>query len=117
MGEAEKHCTKCDELGHYRKDCLKRTANGHIPTQGKYYRKWLVFKTNWFKHNPPNHEGYYECYYCHRWFTKEDITLDHVIPRSAAPELRYAESNIVPACWPCNSKKGSGHVAIENTQG
>jgi hypothetical protein len=37
----------------------------------------------------------------------EETTLDHVIPRSRAPELRYDPNNLRPCCWTCNSKKGS----------
>lgn len=47
----------------------------------------------------------YTCYYCGA--ENKDMTLDHVIPISEAPELVVSHENAVTACKPCNSKKGS----------
>lgn len=38
---------------------------------------------------------------------KSETTLDHVQPRSGAPDLRYEFSNLKPCCYACNSAKGS----------
>jgi len=59
------------------------------------------------KDNPPNHQGYYECYICLKWVDYTEVTLDHVIPRSRAPHLRYDLDNLRPCCGTCNSNKGS----------
>ena len=43
------------------------------------------------------------CFYC--GYEGKDMTIDHVIPVSKAPELAIDIQNMVSACKPCNSKK------------
>jgi 5-methylcytosine-specific restriction endonuclease McrA len=43
------------------------------------------------------------CFYC--GYEGKDMTIDHVIPVSKAPELAIDINNMVSACKPCNSKK------------
>lgn len=74
---------------------------------GKHKKLWLQTRRQWFKENPPNFEGFYICYLCGIWMEDRETTLDHVIPRSRAPHLRYDFDNIRPCCWKCNSEKGS----------
>lgn len=45
------------------------------------------------------------CVYCGQTYDLSNLTLDHVIPRSAGGET--ITSNIVPACQKCNQKKAS----------
>jgi 5-methylcytosine-specific restriction endonuclease McrA len=45
------------------------------------------------------------CVYCGKSYELSQLTLDHVIPRSAGGETIV--SNIVPACEKCNQKKAS----------
>lgn len=71
------------------------------------HQKWLKTRAKWRKRNPPNHQGYYTCDYCYRWVPERAMTLDHVVSRSNAPHLRHELSNLVPACFRCNSDKGS----------
>lgn len=78
----------------------------------KHEELWAKARKLWFKNNPPNHEGYYICYLCNYWVPAKEITLDHIIPRSARPDLRYEQSNLAPACWSCNSEKGSKHLPV-----
>jgi 5-methylcytosine-specific restriction endonuclease McrA len=47
----------------------------------------------------------YTCQYCLRTFGSNELTLDHVIPRSRAGETTW--ENLVACCHPCNNKKGS----------
>lgn len=47
----------------------------------------------------------YECQYCGKHFSKRDLTLDHILPKSRGG--RAAWNNIVSACKPCNSRKGN----------
>ena len=47
----------------------------------------------------------YVCYYCGA--ENKDMTIDHIIPISKAPELAIDIENMVTACKPCNSSKGS----------
>jgi 5-methylcytosine-specific restriction endonuclease McrA len=45
------------------------------------------------------------CFYC--GYEGKDMTIDHIIPISVAPELAIEISNMVSCCKPCNSSKGS----------
>jgi 5-methylcytosine-specific restriction endonuclease McrA len=47
----------------------------------------------------------YTCQYCHRTFNTNELTLDHVIPRSRAGESSW--ENLVACCNACNNRKGS----------
>lgn len=47
----------------------------------------------------------WECQYCARAFRTQELTFDHVIPRSRGG--RTAWDNIVTACQDCNLLKGS----------
>ena len=47
----------------------------------------------------------FTCQYCAARFLAEDLTFDHVVPRSAGG--RTAWDNIVTACVPCNSSKAN----------
>jgi 5-methylcytosine-specific restriction endonuclease McrA len=47
----------------------------------------------------------YVCYYCGA--ENKDMTIDHIIPISKAPELAIDIENMVTACKPCNSSKGN----------
>jgi 5-methylcytosine-specific restriction protein A len=44
------------------------------------------------------------CYYCEKRFSKELLTMDHVVP--IARGGRSTKQNCVVACKECNSKKG-----------
>jgi 5-methylcytosine-specific restriction endonuclease McrA len=43
------------------------------------------------------------CQYCHTKFRSEELTLDHVYPKSKGGETNW--ENIVTACAPCNTRK------------
>lgn len=47
----------------------------------------------------------YTCAYCDETFAARDLTLDHVLPRTAGGKTTW--ENSVTACKPCNYKKGS----------
>jgi len=47
----------------------------------------------------------YTCQYCGQKFSPEELTFDHVIPRSCGGETVW--ENIVTCCKACNCKKGS----------
>jgi 5-methylcytosine-specific restriction endonuclease McrA len=47
----------------------------------------------------------YQCQYCADTFNTNDLTLDHVIPRSSGGKTVW--ENSVTACKPCNHRKGS----------
>lgn len=115
-------CKQCGVMGHYRYQCRfkppkkkKKTPPKKKFTVNKNTDfKWLATRKKWFKANPPI-EGYYYCHYCSRVLVKNDvlndygvgiITLDHKVNRRNTA-LKYDISNLVPACFECNSKKGS----------
>jgi len=51
----------------------------------------------------------FECQYCGKSGSVKDLTIDHVIPVSRGG--RNTWENVVAACSPCNSKKGSKLLA------
>lgn len=110
-------CKHCEREGHTKAFCGQRPprevmekrrealkAKKRPNPKGKQYKKWLETKDNWFA---TNKAPYYFCHYCGKLMTRSQLTLDHKIPRSRAPELRYAKKNLVPCCFTCNSLKGS----------
>jgi len=46
----------------------------------------------------------YQCQYCGSKYTSEELTYDHVIPKSRGGKTRW--ENIVTCCVECNRKKG-----------
>ncbi|NIM19811.1 MAG: HNH endonuclease [Candidatus Latescibacteria bacterium] len=46
----------------------------------------------------------FQCQYCGRRFTPQNLTYDHIIPRSRGGVTEW--SNIVTCCIPCNRRKG-----------
>ena len=47
----------------------------------------------------------YTCQYCNTPYSRNNLTLDHVIPISKGGKTNW--ENIVAACGPCNSRKGN----------
>jgi len=47
----------------------------------------------------------YTCQYCNTPYTKNNLTLDHVLPLSLGGKTQW--ENIVAACGPCNTQKGN----------
>ena len=47
----------------------------------------------------------YTCQYCHKTMSSNELTLDHVIPRSRTGETTW--ENLVACCHPCNNRKGN----------
>jgi len=45
------------------------------------------------------------CQYCGKQFDREELNLDHVIPREKGGQTTW--ENIVCSCIPCNTKKGN----------
>lgn len=79
-------------------------ANKRPKQRGKAAMDWTRAKMQWFRENKAE---YYTCYLCSKRLERNETTLDHIIPRSRAPHLRYVQTNLAPCCWPCNSEKGS----------
>jgi len=47
----------------------------------------------------------FSCQYCGSGFQSEDLTFDHVLPRSKGGSTTW--ENVVAACAPCNLRKGN----------
>lgn len=75
---------------------------------GKIGKRWIEFRKQWLKDNPSK-DGYYICAGCGYPVHEEEVVLDHILPRSFRPDLRFDPSNIQPMHWHCNSEKGSKH--------
>lgn len=72
------------------------------------YRKsedWLRFRAHWLQDNPPLDNGSYVCGICGGWVSVDEVTLDHVEPRTS--ETIFEQANIQPAHGYCNYRKGS----------
>lgn len=121
----KKPCKYCKQTKHFSYQCpanpkvalrrkvgLKRTPLKKI---GKQTKQWFVTRATWIRKNPPDEQGYWYCYLqIHEWcpvkLTVETVTLDHIVSRSHAPHLRFAQDNLKPACKYCNAEKGSRSV-------
>lgn len=73
---------------------------------GKVGRQWYATRQEWVEKNLPD-SGVWKCTYCGDELYLNMLTLDHKLSRSRRPDLRYDLDNLVPACWTCNSAKGS----------
>lgn len=47
----------------------------------------------------------FDCQYCGQHFSSQDLTFDHVIPRSRGGRTTW--ENVVAACAPCNLRKAN----------
>lgn len=79
-----------------------------IKKVGKVAKAWIEYRKEWFVKYPPTN-GFYTCGICLMPVHINETVLDHVVPRSNRPDLRYIDSNIQPTHYICNSKKGSKH--------
>lgn len=92
----------------------------------EWYDDWVVRSSNWEtrvpavvmvkeyirKNRNPNFSRFnvilrdqFRCQYCTELVSKASATMDHVIPQSMGGKTSW--DNIVTACGPCNSRKGS----------
>jgi 5-methylcytosine-specific restriction endonuclease McrA len=75
--------------------------------RAKIDEQWVEARALWFQLNEPSHEGYYTCALCGRVVHIDEVTLDHVIPRSRDVTLKYDQANLAPMHFACNNEKGS----------
>lgn len=95
------------KIAYSTQDTLLSTHLSMLGNNGKTTKKWIQTRRAFLHANPPNHQGYYVCYLCSKWVPAGEITVDHVIARSRAPELRFTFSNLAVCCSACNEAKGS----------
>lgn len=75
-----------------------------IPADKEYIKKERqkakeLKKTRWWK----NKLNAGECYYCGKIFSKEDLSMDHLVPLTR--QGRTTKNNVVVACKNCNFEK------------
>lgn len=75
----------------------------------KDYIRASDIKATYNKTNIYNRDKY-TCQYCGIKFTRDKLTIDHIIPKSRWVSLGNKGTsscfeNVVTACYPCNSKK------------
>ena len=63
----------------------------HISADPKFCRRSILLRDR------------FRCQYCGEQFRSEELTFDHVIPRSAGGKTEW--TNILSACIPCNGRK------------
>lgn len=103
-----KQCRFCGGVNHTATFCFARPKGTRVPRKkirqlGKYGHKWLKYRAEYLA----KLEEPYICYLCGDHLKRSEITLDHIIPRSRRPDLRFEDSNIAVCCWRCNKRKGS----------
>ena len=76
-------------------------AKNYVDTEAA----WLAFRRMWLLQNPPLDNGYYLCGVCANWVKADEVSLDHIEPRTAYNT--FLASNIQPAHGSCNYNKGS----------
>ena len=62
----------------------------------------MGYREKWFKNNP-SFFGKYRCQHCGGWFPKEQIDVDHIIPKSRGGT--DALVNLQGLCYHCNRSK------------
>lgn len=67
------------------------------------------YRAKWFEANK-SHNGLYRCTRCGRYFKKEDIDIDHIVPQNCGGTDELW--NLQPMCKHCNrSKQDNMHGA------
>lgn len=105
----EPSCSWCKEKGHTQFYCPRKprktlSVHKHLNQRGPQTNKWLYTRSKWIK---AHKSDTYICHYCRRVLMPNELTLDHMIARSRAPQMRHDMQNLVPACYKCNRLKGS----------
>ena len=73
---------------------------------GKIFNDGAITIKNWTnKKKFKAKEGVFYCHYCQCQLAFEELTADHVIPRSKGGTNNI--ENLVPSCKKCNLKKGA----------
>ena len=74
-------------------------------------RRYGKLPKHYVKFNRRNiyHRDNFTCQYCGRSYPREELTIDHVVPRSRGGASTW--SNVVLACARCNARKGHHHLS------
>ncbi|MFT6631135.1 MAG: 5-methylcytosine-specific restriction endonuclease McrA [Bacteriovoracaceae bacterium] len=95
---------RAEVVEHHQDIEIKSTKESYkLPKVMRLYCK--IGDINVVKFNRLNvfYRDKFVCQYCHVRFKAEELTLDHVYPKSLGGPSNW--ENIVTACAPCNTKK------------
>jgi len=70
---------------------------------GKVGLEWQRTRRAWYKANPPDYRGYWECYIC--GMPTDTPDLDHLKGKGANPDKRADLTNLKPAHRDCHRRK------------
>lgn len=71
----------------------------------------MGYREKWFQHHRPNIFGKYRCVRCGGWFRKDQIEIDHRIPkRDGGTDDLW---NLQPMCRHCNRSKRDRQSNVE----
>ncbi len=103
-------CSHCGGKNHYATFCFNK-KNKAITKFGKEAKKDMESRNAWLQ-SIANKDGQWTCYLrispsCPRILTIETITKEHIKPKGSNRNLAHELSNFKPACYWCNSLKGS----------
>lgn len=109
----KKICPTCGKIVDENHDCPIRKQRAYE------YKKELnkkesqkVIKTKQWRQLRPKilKRDLYECQRCLIKFgihNRENLQIDHIIPRTARPDLAYEPTNLITLCARCNKEKGT----------
>lgn len=106
-------------LDFYKDDYILGANNKKIPVPAVARRiKYIKMNQQEIKFSRKNVfiRDNYGCQYCGQFFDPDDLTYDHVIPKSKwhGSDSPTSWTNIVTCCEPCNKKKGNKTVQQAN---
>jgi 5-methylcytosine-specific restriction endonuclease McrA len=72
-------------------------------------RDWVkIGRTVKYSRNNVYLRDRHTCQYCGDKFSKDDLTLDHFVPKAAGGKSTW--TNMISACKPCNHSKGDART-------
>lgn len=82
--------------------CQRRHASTYNATRPEFH---TLYQTSaWKRLAAEVRAGATRCHWCLK--PTRRLVADHVIPLEQRPDLALERSNLVPACFPCNTRRG-----------
>ena len=108
---ARKYCDDCG-ITHTALMCFNKPRLPIRPPKGLNRSQR---KAKFMAANPPDDYGLWRCYLkispaCIIRMDKDQLTVEHVKPVGSYPELKDDLDNMKPACFFCNTLKGSRSI-------